>query len=114
MSATPDLRTVEINAFLSQADTLANLVSHPAWFTYIGLLRDMRQTALEELAQGSQPADFRYWQGVAATLAEIIDRPDRIITAAAEFQRTEESETKAIRADLRAAIGMGIDREGDI
>lgn len=108
-----DLRELEINAFLAQGDTLAQLVAHPGWPSYVGLLREMRLAALEQLAT-ADPTTVAHWQGVAATLGEIIDRPTRIIAAAAEYQRAEEVDKKVIRTELRAAIGMGVDYEGDV
>lgn len=108
-----DLREIEIDDFLGQAELLAQLQSSPAWDGWTRLLRDMRQSALEELARVTDTGDFRYWQGVAAALGEILDRPVRITTSAAEYQRNEEEERRGIRPELRSAIGLGVDREGD-
>jgi hypothetical protein len=107
-----DLKDIEIDAFLSQAEMLARLQGNGLWETWLGLLRDMRQAAMEDMAR-STVEDFRYWQGVVATLGEIIDRPARITAAAADYQRAEEEEKHTIRPELRAAIGLGVDRDGD-
>jgi hypothetical protein len=109
-----DLRELEINSFLAHAEMLAQLAQHPAWEGWTRLLHDMRQAALEELARGADPGDFRYWQGAAAALGEILDRPTRIITTAADYQRAEEADKGVIHTELRAAMGMGVDREGDL
>jgi hypothetical protein len=78
------------------------------------LLRDMRASALEQLVIEKDAGEIRYWQGVAATLGELLERPTRVIQAAADYQTTEESEQHVIRPDLRAALGFGVDRESDI
>lgn len=109
-----DARDLEIDRFLAQAESLAQLHAHPAWPAWTALLRDMRQAALEELARVHDPGEFRYWQGVAGALGEILDRPAKIVDAAAEHQRTEEVEKKVLRPELRAAIGLGVDVEGDV
>lgn len=109
-----DLREIEIDTFLAQAEKLGQLMAHPAWDGWCGLLRSMRQAALEELARCVEPGEFRYWQGVAGALEELLERPERIVTTAADYQRDEEGEKGVIRPDLRAAIGLGVDREGDI
>lgn len=109
----PDLRDLEIDAFLAQGEQLAQLAAHPAWPGYAALLRDMRQGALERCADPDEK-QLGFWQGVAAAIAEILDRPAKIIDAAADYQRTEEVEKRVLRPDLRAAIGLGVDREGEI
>jgi len=111
---TRDLRELEIDNFLAQAEPLAQLLQHPAWEAFERLLRDMRQGALEELARCSEAGDFRYWQGAAGALGELLDRPRRVVTEAADYQRSEEADKGVIRTELRAAIGMGIDHEGEI
>lgn len=108
-----DLKDLETNAFLAQAETLAQLTDHPGWSVYAGLLHDMRAAALEELAHADADA-FRHWQGVAATLAEILDRPRRIIEAAAAFTRSEEADKNVFRPELRAIVGAGLDEDGDV
>lgn len=108
------LDALEIDRFLAQADLLARLQSDPAWAGWMDLLRDMRQAALEELARCSDPGEFRYWQGAAGALGEMLERPARITAEAAEYQRTEEEGRSIVRPELRAAIGLGIDREGDV
>lgn len=109
-----DLHDLEMDAFLAQAETLAQLAELPAWSAWTALLRDMRQAALEELAHCEQPGDFRYWQGVAHALAEILERPTNIVARAAEFQRAEEADRRVFRPELRAIAGAGLDADGDV
>lgn len=108
------LEDLEVNRFLASAELLGQLSALPAWEAWEGLLREMRQAALEELASGSDPGEFRYWQGVAGALGEILSRPKRIIAAAAEFTAIEEADRKGLRPDLRAIVGLGTDHEGDV
>lgn len=113
----PDLSKIEVDKFLAQAETLATLMAHPAYAAWISLLGDMRQSYLEELARCSDPGEFRYWQGAASALAEILDRPGRIVASAGSFVETEESGkgVGVIRPDLRAVLGMGhVSTEDDI
>ena len=109
-----DLAELEIDSFLANAELLAQLSQQPAWEGWTRLLRDMRQAALEELARCSEPGEFRYWQGVAGALGEMLDRPQQIIKRAAEFQRDEEADRKGIRTELRGLVGVGIDLDGDV
>jgi len=109
-----DRRTIEqleMDAFLSKADTLASLVEHPAWAEFLTLLTDMRQAGLEELARCSKPKELRFWQGVASAIQEIIERPARIVQAASEAQQAEETEDRGVRLDLRALLGTSIHEE---
>lgn len=108
-----DLKDLETNAFLAQAEMLALLASHPGWEVYAGLLRDMRAAALEELALAG-PADFQRWQGIVAALSEVLARPTRIVEAAAAFTRDEEADKHVYRPELRAIVGAGIDENGDV
>ena len=104
-----DLRDLEIDAFLSQAEHLASLMTHPTWDSFTALVLDMRRAALEELARVTDPTDFRFWQGAAAALGEILDRPKRIVEAAADHLRTEEADKPIFRPELRAIFGVGVD-----
>lgn len=107
------LHDLEVDAFLAEAETLAQLTALPAWEAYATLLRDMRTSALEDLSH-ADASDFRYWQGVVATLAEILERPARVIATAATFTADEEQDKGAYRPELRAIVGMGIDSDGDV
>lgn len=105
-----DLDKLEEDAFLARAETLAILVAHPAYQTYADLLREMRAASLEQMAVANRD-DVPYWQGVVGTLANIIDRPGRVIQTAATLQRAEEDDKGVVRQDIRAILGMGIDHD---
>lgn len=109
-----DLADLEIDAFLGQAELLAQLQALPAWDEWTRLLTQMRVAVLEEMAQASDPGEFRFLQGAAGALGEVLSRPRRIVEAAADYQRIEEDEKRVLRPDLRSAIGLGVDRDGDL
>lgn len=111
---TSRLEALETDRFLSHAETLAQLSALPAWGAWTSLLHDMRQAALEELARVSEPGEFRYWQGVASALGEVLDRPRRICAAAASLVEEEEANKVGIRPELRSIVGMGLDAGGDV
>lgn len=108
------LEDLEIDRFLAQGELLARLQADPSWEGWTSLLVAMRVAALEQLAIEKDAGEVRYWQGVAGALGEVLDRPRKIVEAAADYQRSEEEERVGLRPELRAAIGLGVDREGDI
>lgn len=105
------LEDLEMDAFLAKADTLAGLLAHPGWEVYLDLLRDMRQSAMEELAIAGKPKEVRFWQGVASSIGEIMDRPRRMVERASEVQTEETDESRIAQLELRAIMGMVPDRE---
>jgi hypothetical protein len=109
-----DLRELEINAFLAQAETLAQLTAHPAWAAWSLLLTDMRKSVVEELVAATDPGEIRFLQGAASTLGEILSRPARIIASAADYQAAEQADKGVVRPELRAVVGMGVDESGDV
>jgi hypothetical protein len=109
-----DLREVEIDGFLAQAEMLAQLQAHPAWEAFTVLLRDMRQGVLEALARESNVEEFRFSQGVVAALDEILDRPRRVVLDAERIRAAEEENDKVLRPELRATIGLGADHDGEV
>lgn len=109
-----DLRDLEIDAFLAQAESLGQLMAHPAWEAWTSLLRDLRASAMEQLAVEKDAGEIRYWQGAVGTLAEILDRPGRIAAAADDFRKAEEADTHTLRPELRSVIGLGVDQDGDV
>lgn len=115
MSAADRLSNQLRDRFLAQAEQIAQLRDHPGWAGWMELLRDMRAAALEELAKCGEPGEFRYWQGAAGAFAEMIDRPEQMCALAGQVQQTEEDELGGMtRPELRAIVGLGLDREGDI
>lgn len=108
------LEDMAVDAFLAQGELLGRLLDNPAWPAWTELLRAMRAAALEQLAIEKDTGEIRYFQGVVGALGEVLDRPARIVAAAAAHQRAEEAERVGIRPELRAALGMGVDLEGDV
>lgn len=96
------LQDLEVDRFLAQGESLAILAQSPQWSAFCDLLVSMRAAALEELATITDTGELRYWQGVAAAIAEILDRPGRIIDSAASFRDDEEADKGAIRGEIRA------------
>jgi hypothetical protein len=96
---------LEIDAFLAEAEQLGQLVTHPCWPTYIALLAKMRLAAFEELGRCSMD-DVGHWQGVVNTLAEIMERPARVIALAEETKEDEAENKKFSSAAVRDAIRM--------
>jgi hypothetical protein len=109
---TSRLEGVANDAFLAQAEMLAQLAEHPGWPAFLDLLRAMRAGTLEELATADAD-NFRYWQGAANAIGEVIDRPARIVAQADEFLSAEQADTGQVRPELRAVLGNGFDLDGD-
>lgn len=106
------LQELQFDQFLAQAELLAQLAELPAWGAWTTLVRDMRTAALESLAEA--PADeVRYWQGVVGALAEVLERPGRIIDTAEEYKATEPVKA-GVPGELRAIVGAGYDPDGDV
>lgn len=101
-----DIEELEIDAFLAQAESLAQLREHHGYAAYADLLLKMRTAALEELAVCKDAGEFRYWQGVVAALAEVLERPGRLVSEASAYRAAEEEDKKAIRPELRAVLGV--------
>ncbi len=87
------LEDLERDAFLADAELLAQLVTHPAWPKYEELLAHMRLGALELIATARSQRAVTRCQGAAAILQELLERPHQII-AAAHGIRDEESQRK--------------------
>lgn len=111
---TVDLKELEINAFLSHAEMLVQLTAFPQWGAWEALLADMRRSVVEELVSATDPGEIRFLQGAASTLGEILDRPRRIISSAADYQAAEQQDSGRVRPELRQLVGMGVDSEGDV
>lgn len=109
MSRSPE--DIVRDALLAEAELLAQLTQHPGWAKFEALLTDMRQSALEQLAVAS-PDKVPVWQGMAATLAEIKNRPNEIVATA----RTILDEEAQRRGGERTALDFadGISTEDDL
>jgi hypothetical protein len=90
------LEEIERDRFLAEAESLAQIVAHPAWGRFEELLVQMRLAAMEHMAQAT-PAEFPYWQGVVATLREIKERPHQIVAAAHAVLDEENARKKSVR-----------------
>jgi len=100
---------LEEDAFYAEAETLSQLTTHPAWPVYVQLLAKMRLAAFEQLAR-ARGEDVFHWQGVVGTLAEVMERPERIV-ASAEALKKQENE-KPSRQDAMAALRYLVDNRG--
>lgn len=112
-ASTARLGDLERDRFLAQAEQIAQLMQHPGWPVWVELLRTMRAASLEELAKCADPGEFRYWQGAAGALLEIIERPTQMCELAGQVQRTEEASGQ-LRPELRSLVGLGLDHDSDI
>lgn len=96
------IEDLQRDQFLAEAESLAQLVGHPAWPRYETLLTQMREGVLELLATARSPRLLSRYQGAAAILAELIDRPHRIV-ATGHAVLAEETERKA---EVRTALDL--------
>lgn len=110
--ATRTLEQLERDRFLSQAENLARLIETPGWGEFLTLLTNMRLSAMEEMAR-STVDQFAYWQGVVGAIAEIIERPQAIVSTAAAVQKEEEEQDPA-EARLAIRALMNVHLEGDL
>ena len=88
------LEDLQRDEFLAEAEHLAQLISHPAWERYETLLAKMRLDVLELTATARNPRNVARYQGAAAILQELMERPHQI-TAAAQQIRDDEARAKA-------------------
>lgn len=93
------LEDLDRDRFLGEAESLAQLISHPAWPRFDNLLHKMRDAAMEHMAQ-STPAEFPYWQGVVAALREIRERPHQIAEAGRAVAEEESHRRETVRTAL--------------
>lgn len=103
---------LERDAFLADAESLEQLISHPAWARFDKLLGDMRATALEQLAVAA-PIEVPYWQAVTATIREIRERPAQIVTVARTVA-AEEQERKQAAVGTPRDFAAGVTMEDDL
>jgi len=88
------LEDLQRDQFLAEAERLAQLISHPSWECYEALLAKMRLDVLELTATARNPRNVARYQGAAAILQELMERPHQI-TAAAQQVRDDEARAKA-------------------
>lgn len=105
MSITRGIASVDRDAFLAEAESLAQITQHPAWKRFEELLTQMRLSAMEHMAQATV-AEFPYWQGVVATLQEIKERPGQIIATAKAVIEEETSSRSRGALDLATRVNV--------
>jgi hypothetical protein len=109
-----DLADIQLDALLARGEALAQLMAHPAWPAWESLIAEMRRAVLEDMARESSMDAVRFAQGVVATLDEVIRRTHIVVEHAAAALEAEESDKKVIRPEIRAAIGLGADHDGEV
>lgn len=102
------LEDLQRDAFLAEAESIATLVSHPAWPRYEALLVQMRTGVLELCGTARNPRNVARYQGAAAILQEMIDRPHQIVAAARSIVDDEANTKKAQRTavDLASKVTL--------
>jgi hypothetical protein len=96
------LEDLERDSFLAEAEALAHLMQHPSWPRYEALLGQMRQGALELIATTLSARKIARYQGAAAILQELIERPHQIVAAGQQIRESE----KAARENVRTALDL--------
>lgn len=94
------LEEIERDSFLAEAESLAQLMTHPAWPRYEALLGQMRTGVLELLASARSPRRVAQCQGAATVLSELFDRPHQIVAAAQAVVEDENTRKNAVRTAL--------------
>lgn len=97
------LEDLQRDAFLAEAEALALLTSHPMWPRYEALLTQMRLGVLELTATARTSRSMARYQGAAAILQELIERPHQIVAAARQIAEDEADTKKAQRTAVDLA-----------
>lgn len=106
------LEDLERDAFLADAEQLAQLITHPAWPRYEKLLMGMRLGALELMAASRSQRSVVRCQGAVTVLQELLERPRQIVEAARGIL-DDEKRAKTARGALDFAAGVHV-AEDDI
>lgn len=107
------LEDLERDAFLANAELLAQLMTHPAWPRYEELLTRMRLGALELMASARNQRAVVRCQGAVTVLQELIERPHQIVAAARTVLDDESQRAQGERGALDFAAGVHV-AEDDI
>ena len=94
------LEELERDAFLAEAEMLAQLIAHPAWPRYEELIGKMRLGALELLASARSQRMVSRCQGAAAILQELVERPHQIVATAKSVLADETQRKQETRSAL--------------
>lgn len=97
-----DLRELELNAFMEQADSIARMIHTPEWQVWERLIMAFRAESLENLANADAES-VRYWQGAVAAIKVLLERPHEIVDAAVEAHA--ENDKDDVRRSLEMAGG---------
>jgi len=100
------LEDLERDKWLGEAESLAQIVTHPSWVRYEELLVQMRLSVLEHLSTATDPLDVARFQGAAAVLREIKDRPHQIVASARQVMEDEATQAYAARLALDGAVPL--------
>ena len=103
------IEDVARDAFLAEAETLAQLLQHPGWAVYENLLGKMRLDVVELMAKSVRMRQGVGYQGAAAVLAELIERPHQIVEAASAMLDDEARRKQEARGALDFAAHVGED-----
>jgi hypothetical protein len=102
------LEDLERDAFLAESELIAQLVSHPAWPRYEALIANMRLGALELMANAKSSRAVVRYQGAAAILQELLERPHRMTDVARTILDEEAQRKKAERGALDFVAGVHV------
>lgn len=103
------LEEIERDRFLAEAESLAQIVAHPAWSRFEELLVQMRLSVLEQLATATEPLEVARYQGAAVILREIKERPHQIVAAAHAVLDEEKSRKQSVRTALDLADRVNLE-----
>ena len=103
------LEQLERDAFVAEAESIAQLLQHPAWPRYEDLLNKMRLGALELMAASRNQRAITRAQGAVAILQELIDRPHRIVEAGRGILDEEAQQGERRALDYTAGVTVGAD-----
>lgn len=98
--STRSVEDIARDAFLAEAETLAQLLQHPGWAVYENLLGKMRLDVVELMAKSTRMRQVVGYQGAAAVLAELIERPHQIVEAAKSMIEDESRRRQEVRSAL--------------
>jgi hypothetical protein len=103
------LEELDRDSFLAEAESLAQIIQHPAWARFEELLTQMRLSVLEQLATATEPLEVARYQGAAVILREIKERPHQIVAAAQSVIEEESQRHKSVRTSLDLADRVSLE-----
>jgi len=103
------LEEIERDEWLGRAESLAQIIQHPAWSRFEELLTQMRLAVLEQLATAVEPLEVARYQGAAVILREIKERPHQIVAAALSVVDEEKQQRASVRTALDLADRVTIE-----